>query len=235
MGTLEIWTLLPQPIPTASASASAAHPDSDDDDCDVVPAAALPGDLLPDPPAIVTGPQLPAYPLYSLKLGSSVDPKIKADIKAFKYVPMQSLLKGMPQASKQVVIQCNDDGTVVKPSFNMAEGQKGKHPLTIEQWTDWFFTFVAIITAVHPEHVPALMMYGHSIREMAARGMCWMLYDDEFRRLNNGNPATPWGELHTELYLRAYKTDTDKPVRGGGGANRPFPLKWNRQQQAGMC
>ena len=49
--------------------------------------------------------------------------------------------------------------------------------------------------------------------EMAARGVRWMLYDDEFRRLNNGNPATPWGELHTELYLRGYKTNTDKSAR----------------------
>ena len=61
--------------------------------------------------------------------------------------------------------------------------------------------------------------------------MSWMFYDDEFRRLNNGNPATPWSELHTELYLRAYKTETDKSVR----ANRPFPPKSNRQQQTGMC
>ena len=53
----ELETLLPQP--TASGSASAAHPDNDDDDSDVVPAAALPGDLLPDPPATVTSPQLP--------------------------------------------------------------------------------------------------------------------------------------------------------------------------------
>ena len=225
----ELETLLPQP--TASGSATAAHPDSDDDDCDVVPAAALPGDLLPDPPATVTSPQLPAYPLISLKLGSSVDAKIKSDITAFKYVPMQSLLKGMPQASKQVVLQFNEDGTVVQPSLNIAESQKGKHHLTIEQWTDLFFTFVAIITADHPEHAPVLMNYGHSIREMATRGMSWMFYDDEFRRLNNGNPATPWGELHTELYLRAYKTNTDKSVR----ANRPFPPKSNRQQQAGMC
>ena len=81
----ELETLLPQP--TVSGSASAAYPDSDDDDCDVVPAAALPGDLLPDPPATVTGPLLPAYLLISLKLVSSVDTKIKADIIAFKYVP----------------------------------------------------------------------------------------------------------------------------------------------------
>ena len=163
----ELATLLPEP----TASVSAARPDSDDDDCDVVPAAALPGDLPPDPPAIVTGsePELPAYPFISLKLGSSVDAKIKADITAFKYVPMQSLLKGMPQASKQVVLQFNDDGTVVQPSLNMNEGQKGKHTLTIEQCTDLLFTFVAIITAEHPEHAPALMKYGHSIREMAAR------------------------------------------------------------------
>ena len=67
----QLGTLLPQP--TFSGSASAAHPDSDDDDRDLVPAAALPGDLLPDPPATVTSPQLPAYPLISLKLGSSVD------------------------------------------------------------------------------------------------------------------------------------------------------------------
>ena len=90
--------------------------------------------------------QLPAYQLISLKLGSSVDAKIKADITAFKYVPMQSLLKGMSQANKQVVLQFNDDGPVVLPSLHMAESQKGKHPLTIEQWSDLFFTFVAIIT-----------------------------------------------------------------------------------------
>ena len=162
----ELATLLPQP----TASASAARPDSDDDDCNVVPAAALPGDLSPDQPATGTGsePELPAYPVISLKLGSSVDAKIKADITAFKYVPMQSLLKVTSQTSKQVVLQFNDDGTVVQPSLNMNEGQKGKHPLTIEQWTDVLFTFVAIITAEHPEHSPALMKYGHSIREMAA-------------------------------------------------------------------
>ena len=109
----ELATLLPQP----TASASAARPDSDDDDCDVVPAAALPGDLSPDPSSTVTGsePELPAYPVISLKLGSSVDAKIKTDITAFKYVQMQSLLKGTSQTSKQVVLQFNDDGTVVQP------------------------------------------------------------------------------------------------------------------------
>ena len=84
----------------------------------------------------------------------------------------------------------------------------------------------AIISA---EHAPALIKYGRSIREMVARGMSWMFYYDEFWRLNNGNPATPWGELHTELYLRVYKTDTDKSVR----MNQSF-LKSNRQQQTGM-
>ena len=71
----ELATLLPQP----TASASAARPDSDDDDCDVVTAAALPGDLSPDPSSTVTGsePELPAYPVISLKLGSSVDARLK--------------------------------------------------------------------------------------------------------------------------------------------------------------
>ena len=58
------------------------------------------------------------------------DAKVKADITAFKHVPMQSLLKGMPQTSKQVVKQFSDDGKVVQPSLHMAEGQRGKHPLT---------------------------------------------------------------------------------------------------------
>ena len=39
----------------------------------------------------------------------------------------------------------------------------------------------------------------------------------------------PHGANYTELYLRAYKTDTDKSVR----VNRPFPNS-NRQQQIGM-
>ena len=38
------------------------------------------------------------------------------------------------------------------------------------------------------EHAPALMKYGHSIREIEAMSTIWMFYDDEFRRLRNGNP-----------------------------------------------
>ena len=134
----------------------------------------------------------------------------------------ERVLSGLRRELETLLPQPLASGSVVQPSLNMAEGQKGKHSLTIEQWTDLFFTCVAIITADHPEHAPALMKYGHSIREMAARGMSWMFYDDEFRRLNNGNPATPCGELNTPLYLRAYKTNTDKSVP----ANRPFLPKF---------
>ena len=88
--------------------------------------------------------------------------------------------------------------------------------------------FVAIISAEHPEQASALMKYGHSIREMAARGMDWIFYDDEFRRLHSGNKSTPWAELHMELYLRAYKAD-DKTAK----LNRH--IQKHRPQQSGLC
>ena len=105
------------------------------------------------------------------------DAKVKADITAFKHVPMQSLLKGMPQTSKQVVKEFSDDGKVVQPSLHMAEGEKGKHPLThwplgsghTDHWAvdRFLFPFVAIITEEYPEYTPGLMKYICTIREMS--------------------------------------------------------------------
>ena len=78
--------------------------------------------------------------------------------------------------------------------------------LSLDHWTQRFYVFVAVILEKNPEHGPALMKYGYTIREMAHQGVDWRMYDQDFRQFHSGLATIPWDQLNSELFLLARDT-----------------------------
>ena len=66
--------------------------------------------------------------------------------------------------------------------------------------------FAGVYTSRFPCDGPGLMKYGSTIQDLAAKGLNWRFYDENFRFLRQ-TPATslPWGTIHLELWLRSQR------------------------------
>ena len=82
--------------------------------------------------------------------------------------------------------------------------EKARKHLSIETWLSCFHIFVGVYTSRHPHEAPALMKYGEKVQDLAARGVNWKSYDENFRFLRQAQPVSfPWGLIHRELWIRA--------------------------------
>ena len=140
----------------------------------------------------------------SIPLGVSVDSAIKKKIRANRYFDFSKL---NPDCNKKkhytLKLTQKQSEPAVKVSRDTDEGQ---HRLSLDDWTQHFYTFCAILTESSPRLAPSLMKYGHTIREMSHRRMDWLQYDQDFRKSYSGEVEIPWASLHTELFLLAKDT-----------------------------
>ena len=69
-----------------------------------------------------------------------------------------------------------------------------RRKLSFDSWVQAFHVFAGVYTSRFPSDGPGLMKYGSTIQDLAARGLSWRFYDENFRFLRQ-TPATsfPWG------------------------------------------
>ena len=79
---------------------------------------------------------------------------------------------------------------------------------------------VASSDTVVSSDTPALMKYGQTIRDLAARGRNWSFYDENFRYLRQTQRSLiPWGSIHGELWLRSQYPNKAPPVNFSNSAH----------------
>ena len=73
----------------------------------------------------------------------------------------------------------------------------------IEQWTDLFLIYAALLTEHYHLEAPHLMKYCSVVRSLAKKCTLqgWLYYDDQFRRLKAQDPSMHWANPHQELYI----------------------------------
>ena len=119
----------------------------------------------------------------SLSIDSRVSDKLKFKIWNEEFVEFGSLLSNPGLDDKyQVSFQQLDSR---KPaSFCLEPASKPRKIPTIDNWLRAFHIFVGVYTQKHPCEAPALMKYGETIQDLAARGQNWRFYDENFRGQN---------------------------------------------------
>ena len=109
--------------------------------------------------------------------------RLKQKIWADQFVDFKSLLPN--QKDTTVSIQINQNSV----SFSNQTTSKSQSPLSIEQWTTAFFTFMSIFIEKKPQDAPHLFKYGFTIREIASShgDSAWRHYDENFRKLRQSH------------------------------------------------
>ena len=158
---------------------------------------ALPGHLFSSP---------------SLAINSRVSDKLKSKIWNNEYFEFSALLSNPVFENKyQLTINNSDKGLV--PSLCLEPVSKTKKYLSIESWLNCFHIFVGVYTLKYPNEAPALMKYGEVVQDLAARGHNWKFYDENFRFLQQSQPAAfPWINIHWELWMRSQQPIVRKPT-----------------------
>lgn len=102
--------------------------------------------------------------------------------------------------------------------------------LNIETWTSAFLRFMAIYTELFPMEAPQLLKYTEIVRDLARRslGLSWYLYDQQFRMLRE-TVQIPWGRLHTEFWIMASNSPSQRPFRNNFRTSRN--LRFNSQSR----
>lgn len=101
----------------------------------------------------------------------------------------------------------------------LVQGNK-KLPKSIEEWQTAFAIFSVVYTQKYPEQVAALLKYGETVKQLAAEGGDFNLYDTSFRKLRFRVPLA-WDHFHAELYMRAMRVqNVRKGASCGGPTNR---------------
>ena len=82
---------------------------------------------------------------------------------------------------------------------------------------------MGVYTKKYPNEAPALMKYGQTIQDLAARGQNWRFYDENFRFLRQTQVGlVPWDSIHGELWLRSqYPINKRPPVSQNSSNSKP--------------
>ncbi len=99
-----------------------------------------------------------------------------------------------------------------------------KLPQNINEWISAFSIFSTVFTKKFPGDNDKLLKYGEVVRQIAAEGGNFNLYDVNFRKLRQVTDL-PWDHFHTELFLKANQSRvTNKPQSQTLGESQQFPL-----------
>ena len=111
----------------------------------------------------------------SLPIDSQISCKIKEKIWNEEFVDFGALLSNPGQNKYQISLQNSEAGT--SASFCLEPVSRPKKIMSIEVWQQAFYIFAGVYTQKHPHEAPALMKYGQTIRDLAARGQNWRFCD----------------------------------------------------------
>ena len=115
----------------------------------------------------------------SLPIDSRASAKLKGKIWNEEFVEFGSLLSNPGHDKYQISFQHSKAGQPA--SFCLEPASRPKKIHNIEVWLQAFHIFVGVYTQKYPNEAPALMKYGQTIQDLAARGQNWRFYDENFR------------------------------------------------------
>ena len=123
----------------------------------------------------------------------------KSKIVGDKYVKFGTLLFRDQQNEKKLTLKLNSSSN--SPSFVVDPNENSVKIRYIEVWDRAFTIYQYRYVQAHPEQAQGLLMYGRLIKDMAWRGLGWLQYDEQFRRLRETDPnAYPWGAIEPNLW-----------------------------------
>ena len=133
-------------------------------------------------------------------LGSSVSVKIKNKIWGNEFIDLGLLLHVQPTEDTYSIKLQKTGG---QQTLAIIPSQKKLSITGIEQWTNAFLVFAAIYCEKLPSEASGLMKYMSIVRDLALRSGNWRYYDESFRKLREVE-TLPWGQIHSEIWLRAH-------------------------------
>ena len=138
----------------------------------------------------------------NLPVDARVPLKLKTKIWQNEFIDFGLLLANQFSEDKYQLTINPGDGSA--PSLALEPVTKPKKIVSFDSWVQAFHVFAGVYISRFPSDGPGLMKYGSTIQDLAARGLNWRFYDENFRFLRQ-TPATslPWGTIHWELWLRS--------------------------------
>lgn len=159
-----------------------------------------------------------------LAIDSRVSAKLKGKIWDEEFIDFGSLLSNSANGNDKYQLSFLSSNGGLPASFCLEPAAKPKKILNIEAWLQAFHIFVGVYTQRYPVEAPALMKYGQTIQDLAARGLNWRFYDENFRFLRQTQRTlVPWGSIHGELWLRSQYSMTRKSPGPQVGQNNFAP------------
>ena len=159
-----------------------------------------------------------------MAIDSRVSAKLKGKIWDEEFIDFGSLLSNSANGNDKYQLSFLSSNGGLPASFCLEPAAKPKKILNIEAWLQAFHIFVGVYTQRYPVEAPALMKYGQTIQDLAARGQNWRFYDENFRFLRQTQRTlVPWGSIHGELWLRSQYSMTRKSPGPQVGQNNFAP------------
>ncbi len=192
------------------------------------------------PPAAKSTEESPVPPFVLSEGLAPIPAKLVAKIQRGEFVDMAEFLRDNLEAIRRGAL--SDQLTVPhQPRRNRREVPD------LLSWVQCFGTYMAVITAKHPERIRQLLAYQTLVVREARRcgGRGWLAYDSMFRQQVAGNTEADWSKLNSSLYAVSFlahagggKTcslsmesdhgDDDcalaTPKAGGSGGKYPKPV-----------
>lgn len=137
----------------------------------------------------------------SFSLGGNIEPKLQERICKGLFVPFEIII-----ASNQGASIDNFLKNLSNAPTSDACSKNSPLLLSLDNWTDAFFIFMAIIISEKPHDAPRLLQYAHLILSMARNnpGPLWAHYDREFCIRKQSGPFPPLEADHPQLYFQHF-------------------------------
>jgi hypothetical protein len=169
-------------------------------------------------------------------LGALLDPKIRDNIWAGKYVEL-STLGDTKEHSVSVALNTKDSLLSLTPS-------KAQPPGNFFEWLRLFSTYTAVYVEKFPDQAAAMTTYQIRIMDMQRSygGLIWRNYDEKFRRLRAKMPGMAWQVINWQIALPCINVAPGAGAGAGRGQTsynkRPFrdqPGSSQRGQASGQA
>ena len=140
--------------------------------------------------------------------------KIKGKIWNNEYFDISLLLNNSVLEDKfQLSISTSQGG----PAISLEPVSKPRKFLPIDSSLHCFHVFVGVYCQKFPHEAAALMKYGEVVRDLAACGHNWKMYDENFRFLRQSQATSfKWDCVHWEFWIRSQQS----PCPGVSRANQ---------------
>ena len=115
-----------------------------------------------------------------LAIDLRVSAKLKGKIWDEEFIDFGSLLSNSTNGNDKYQLSFLSSNGGLPASFCLEPAAMPKKILNIEAWLQAFHIFVGVYTQRYPVEAPALMKYGQTIQDLAARGLNWRFYDENF-------------------------------------------------------